>query len=125
MFEGGLASLTDVSLGDRVRVVGTVTEYFGQTEIEAASVTVVEPGHLILGRTPGTEVVDEIADLDRIQQAIALDTGGHLLDEIRTVRATGLTFAPEAGTQRMRDGVSGTSPIVRPSTPTVLWAWVE
>src|SRR5262249_12292008 len=26
-----------------------------------------------------------------------------LLDEITTVRATGLTFAPEAGTQRMRD----------------------
>ena len=26
-----------------------------------------------------------------------------LLDEIRSVRATGLTFAPEAGTQRMRD----------------------
>jgi radical SAM-linked protein len=29
-----------------------------------------------------------------------------LLDEIRTVRATGLTFAPEAGTQRMRDVVN-------------------
>lgn len=29
-----------------------------------------------------------------------------LLDEIRKVRATGLTFAPEAGTQRMRDVVN-------------------
>jgi radical SAM family uncharacterized protein/radical SAM-linked protein len=29
-----------------------------------------------------------------------------LLDEIRSVRATGLTFAPEAGTQRMRDVVN-------------------
>ncbi len=29
-----------------------------------------------------------------------------LLDEIKTVRATGLTFAPEAGTQRMRDVVN-------------------
>ena len=29
-----------------------------------------------------------------------------LLDEIRTVRATGLTFAPEAGTQRMRDVIN-------------------
>ncbi len=29
-----------------------------------------------------------------------------LLDEIATVRATGLTFAPEAGTQRMRDVVN-------------------
>ncbi len=29
-----------------------------------------------------------------------------LLDEIKQVRATGLTFAPEAGTQRMRDVVN-------------------
>ncbi len=29
-----------------------------------------------------------------------------LLDEIRSVRATGLTFAPEAGTQRMRDVIN-------------------
>ncbi len=29
-----------------------------------------------------------------------------LLDEINTVRATGLTFAPEAGTQRMRDVIN-------------------
>ena len=29
-----------------------------------------------------------------------------LLDEIKSVRATGLTFAPEAGTQRMRDVVN-------------------
>jgi radical SAM superfamily enzyme YgiQ (UPF0313 family) len=29
-----------------------------------------------------------------------------LLDEIQKVRATGLTFAPEAGTQRMRDVVN-------------------
>src|SRR4030095_14645356 len=29
-----------------------------------------------------------------------------LLDELKRVRATGLTFAPEAGTQRMRDVVN-------------------
>jgi radical SAM family uncharacterized protein/radical SAM-linked protein len=29
-----------------------------------------------------------------------------LLDELKTVRATGLTFAPEAGTQRMRDVIN-------------------
>jgi radical SAM family uncharacterized protein/radical SAM-linked protein len=37
-------------------------------------------------------------------RAYGLDEG--LLDEIRKVRATGLTFAPEAGTQRMRDVVN-------------------
>ena len=29
-----------------------------------------------------------------------------LLDEMSSVRATGLTFAPEAGTQRMRDVIN-------------------
>jgi radical SAM family uncharacterized protein/radical SAM-linked protein len=37
-------------------------------------------------------------------RAYGLDEG--LLDEIKKVRATGLTFAPEAGTQRMRDVIN-------------------
>jgi len=37
-------------------------------------------------------------------RAYGLD--GELLDEINSVRATGLTFAPEAGSQRMRDVVN-------------------
>ncbi|TAK18748.1 MAG: TIGR03960 family B12-binding radical SAM protein [Myxococcaceae bacterium] len=36
----------------------------------------------------------------------AYGLGEELLDEIQQVRATGLTFAPEAGTQRMRDVVN-------------------
>jgi radical SAM family uncharacterized protein/radical SAM-linked protein len=36
----------------------------------------------------------------------AYGLGEELLDEIQKVRATGLTFAPEAGTQRMRDVVN-------------------
>ena len=32
--------------------------------------------------------------------------GAALLDELKRVRAGGLTFAPEAGTQRMRDVVN-------------------
>ena len=36
----------------------------------------------------------------------AYGLGEPILDEIRSVRATGLTFAPEAGTQRMRDIVN-------------------
>jgi len=36
----------------------------------------------------------------------AYGLGEELLDEIQTVRATGLTFAPEAGSQRMRDVVN-------------------
>jgi len=37
-------------------------------------------------------------------RAYGLDEG--ILDEIASVRATGLTFAPEAGTQRMRDVIT-------------------
>jgi radical SAM superfamily enzyme YgiQ (UPF0313 family) len=36
----------------------------------------------------------------------AYGLGEELLDQIQRVRATGLTFAPEAGTQRMRDVVN-------------------
>ncbi len=36
----------------------------------------------------------------------AYGLNGDLLDEIASVRATGLTFAPEAGTQRMRDVIN-------------------
>ncbi|MBI4821845.1 MAG: TIGR03960 family B12-binding radical SAM protein [Deltaproteobacteria bacterium] len=36
----------------------------------------------------------------------AYGLGEDLLDEIATVKATGLTFAPEAGTQRMRDVIN-------------------
>ena len=36
----------------------------------------------------------------------AYGLGEELLDEIQSVRATGLTFAPEAGSQRMRDVVN-------------------
>ncbi|HEY6560602.1 MAG TPA: TIGR03960 family B12-binding radical SAM protein [Polyangiaceae bacterium] len=36
----------------------------------------------------------------------AYGLGSDLLDDMRKVRATGLTFAPEAGTQRMRDVIN-------------------
>ncbi|WP_185984144.1 ExeM/NucH family extracellular endonuclease [Aureimonas mangrovi] len=43
VFEGG-SFLTDVAIGDRVRVTGVVGEYFGQTQLTAQSVSVVEAG---------------------------------------------------------------------------------
>ncbi|MFD2185046.1 ExeM/NucH family extracellular endonuclease, partial [Rhodoplanes azumiensis] len=36
--------LTNVNLGDRVRVTGVVSEYFGMTEVTATSVAVIEAG---------------------------------------------------------------------------------
>ena len=42
VFEGG-DFLTDVAVGDRVSVTGTVAEFFGETQISASAVSVVEP----------------------------------------------------------------------------------
>lgn len=39
-FAGG----TDVNIGDRVQVTGTVSEYFGQTQLNVTGVTIVEAG---------------------------------------------------------------------------------
>ncbi|HEU4405764.1 MAG TPA: TIGR03960 family B12-binding radical SAM protein [Polyangiaceae bacterium] len=54
-------------------------------------------------------VVDKLAP-ERVSLGVsslrAYGLGEDLLDEMRKVRATGLTFAPEAGTQRMRDVVN-------------------
>jgi len=44
VFEGTGTFLTDVNIGDRVTVTGTVTEYFGETQLNATSVELVEAG---------------------------------------------------------------------------------
>ena len=43
VFEGG-NFLTDVAVGDRVSVTGTVSEFFGETQISANAVSVLEAG---------------------------------------------------------------------------------
>ncbi len=55
------------------------------------------------------KVMERLKD-DKVSLSVsslrAYGLGEELLDEIQSVRATGLTFAPEAGTQRMRDVVN-------------------
>ncbi|PWS38324.1 hypothetical protein DFH01_03275 [Falsiroseomonas bella] len=43
VFQGG--ALGDVALGDRVRITGTVSEFFGMTQITAASISVLDSGN--------------------------------------------------------------------------------
>lgn len=43
VFEGG-DFLTDVNVGDRVRITGTVTEFFGETQLTASSVDITGSG---------------------------------------------------------------------------------
>lgn len=54
----------------------------------------------VMGELEGDRVSLSVSSL----RAYGLDE--ELLDELKKVRATGLTFAPEAGTQRMRDVVN-------------------
>jgi len=78
----------------------------GQDEVSlsalsTADVSYISPLIKTLARRTATERVSlGVASLR------AYGLGADLLDEIRQVRATGLTFAPEAGTQRLRDVIN-------------------
>jgi predicted extracellular nuclease len=60
VFQGSLPG--DVALGDRVRVTGTVSEYFGQTQISPTAVQVMEAG--------------AVADIDAMAVAVNLPAAG-------------------------------------------------
>jgi radical SAM family uncharacterized protein/radical SAM-linked protein len=74
------ASLTSLSTADYSAITPLVREVMGKLEKERVSLSV--------------------------SSLRAYGLTEELLDEIQKVRATGLTFAPEAGTQRMRDVVN-------------------
>ncbi|KAA5599559.1 ExeM/NucH family extracellular endonuclease [Blastochloris sulfoviridis] len=52
----------DVAIGDRVRVTGTVSEYYGLTEISASSITVLEANAVADINTMATEIDLPAAD---------------------------------------------------------------
>lgn len=58
---------TDVHVGDRVQVTGTIGEYFGQTQLTATTITVVEAG--------------AVADIDTMAQSISLPAAGTSLNQ--------------------------------------------
>lgn len=73
VFDGN-APATDVSAGDSVRVTGTVNEYFGETQITAASVSVVGTGAILpapvnfpVAGTMSNSDGELIADLERYE----------------------------------------------------------
>ena len=68
------------------------------TALSTADYSCIEPLiHELSGRLGEERISLSVSSL----RAYGLDGG--VLDDIRAVRATGLTFAPEAGTQRLRD----------------------
>jgi predicted extracellular nuclease len=70
----GSGPATDVNAGDSVRVTGTVNEYFGETQITAASVSVVGTGAILpvpvtfpVAGTASNSDGELIADLERYE----------------------------------------------------------
>jgi len=73
----------------------------GLTTLSTADYSCISPLiKQVMGKLRQEKVSLSVASL----RAYGLDED--LLDEIKSVRATGLTFAPEAGTQRMRDVIN-------------------
>src|SRR5262245_22394962 len=71
------------------------------TSLSTADYSCITP----LVKKVATKLREEKVSLS-VSSLRAYGLNAELLDEIASVRATGLTFAPEAGTQRMRDVIN-------------------
>jgi len=65
IFDGNMPAV-DVNVGDRVQVTGTVSEFFGMTQLSADSVTVI----------PGEFTVPPAVEVDFTSNGVMLDGGG-------------------------------------------------
>ncbi|HKO89807.1 MAG TPA: TIGR03960 family B12-binding radical SAM protein, partial [Polyangiaceae bacterium] len=90
-------------------VVGAVLRALEHSGHDEVSLTALSTADVSCISPLIRELVDKIAP-DRVSLSVAslraYGLADDLLDEMRRVRAGGLTFAPEAGTQRMRDVIN-------------------
>jgi radical SAM family uncharacterized protein/radical SAM-linked protein len=94
---------------DPEQIVATVVEAVkrsGQDEASLTSLSTADASCI----APLIKKVVERLEPERVSLGVsslrAYGLSDELLDELRQVRATGLTFAPEAGSQRMRDVIN-------------------
>ena len=90
-------------------IIRAITEAVRDGGYDEASLTCLSTADYSAISPLVREVMDKFKDQKvslSVSSLRAYGLGEELLDEIQTVRATGLTFAPEAGTQRMRDVVN-------------------
>jgi radical SAM family uncharacterized protein/radical SAM-linked protein len=94
---------------DPDEVVATVTralEKSGQDEVSLTALSTADVSSI----SPLIKRLAEKTAPERVSLGVAslraYGLAEDLIDDIRKVRATGLTFAPEAGTQRMRDVIN-------------------
>ena len=90
-------------------IVDTIVEALDRTGYDEASLTALSTADYSCIDPLIRKVMSRLRDR-RVSLGVsslrAYGLSEPILDEIRSVRATGLTFAPEAGTQRMRDIVN-------------------
>jgi predicted extracellular nuclease len=94
---------TDVTTGDRVEVAGAVSEYFGETQIKATSVTITGSGviqvsdvNLPAGQLASNSDGDAIADLEAYE--------GMLVRFPQKLTVSGLRFLEQYGEVRLSEG---------------------
>ncbi len=82
-------------------IASTGQDQVGLTSLSTADLSYVAPlVHTLADKTAPERVSLGVASLR------AYGLGDDLLEDLRKVRSTGLTFAPEAGTQRLRDVIN-------------------
>ncbi|MGZ3454645.1 MAG: TIGR03960 family B12-binding radical SAM protein [Polyangiales bacterium] len=94
---------------DPESVIKTVTDSLKRTGYDEVALTSLSTADYSCVSPLVREVMKRL-EQERVSLSVsslrAYGLSEELLDEIQKVRATGLTFAPEAGTQRMRDVVN-------------------
>lgn len=102
VFDGNTPA-TNVNVGDRVDVTGSVAEYFGETQINATSVSITGTGMVLATdvNLPTTDAItnsdgDPIADLERFE--------GMLLRFPQPLTVSSLRFLEQYGEVRLSQG---------------------
>lgn len=94
---------------DPVEIVNTVVRAIEKSGQDEVSLTALSTADVSCISPLIKRVTESLADRKvslGVSSLRAYGLAPDLLDELRKVRATGLTFAPEAGTQRMRDVIN-------------------
>lgn len=114
VFDGDTPSV-DVNAGDVVEVTGEVTEYFGETQLNASSVRIVGTGTLVpapinlpVSGTTTNSDGDLIADLERYEGMLVEFTGTLTVTEVRELEQFGEVTLSQGG--RLYQFTNGNAP---------------
>lgn len=105
VFDGNSPAI-DVNVGDAVRVTGTVSEYYGETQISAPTVSVIGTGtveavpvNLPAAGTTANSDGELIADLERYEGMLIIFSQTLTVSQLRNVGRFGELLLTEGGRQ--------------------------